>query len=154
MGNAKVIEVEPRSARAAIERDVDILARTIYGEARGELARGKEAVAAVIMNRLRRGRERQGYWWGDSVETVCTKPWQFSCWNSGDPNREKILAAGADSRVFQACLRVARRALAGKLADPTGGATHYHTRAVRPPWARAKTPSAEIGEHQFYNDIE
>ena len=36
---------------------VDILARTIYGEARGESVRGKEAVASVVMNRVNRARK-------------------------------------------------------------------------------------------------
>jgi spore germination cell wall hydrolase CwlJ-like protein len=36
------------------------------------------------------------------------------------------------------------------LPDPTGGATHYHARAVEPAWAKGKPPIAEIGEHLFY----
>ena len=36
-----------------IEHDIDILARTIYGEARGEKTAGKKAVACVIMNRYK-----------------------------------------------------------------------------------------------------
>lgn len=141
-------------ARQARARAIDILARTVYGEARGELVAGKEAVAAVIMNRVRRARARRGYWWGDTVEAVCTKPWQFSCWNEGDPNRPKLIAVGPDNRVFQSCIGVARRAVEGRLDDPTGGATHYHAEGIRPPWARGREPSAAIGRHRFYNDIE
>lgn len=33
-------------------KDVDVLARTIFGEARGETVSGMEAVASVVMNRL------------------------------------------------------------------------------------------------------
>lgn len=134
--------------------DIDVLARTIYGEARGELVRGKEAVAAVIMNRVRRARERGGYWWGDSVRRVCIKPWQFSCWNEGNPNRNKALSVEPSNRVFATCRRIARRAVAGTLIDPTDGATHYHAKHVNPPWARKRLPSAEIGGHYFYNDVE
>jgi len=82
------------------KREVDVLARTIYGEARGETVRGKEAVACVIMNRVRRAQERGGYWWGASVEKVCLKPWQFSCWNEHDPNREKIQQVERGGGVF------------------------------------------------------
>lgn len=135
-------------------RAVDILARTLYGEARGETVRGKEAVAAVVINRVRRARAAGGYWWGDSVAAVCLKRWQFSCWNEGDPNRKKIEAVTADNKVFASCLRIARRAVAGVLADPTGGATHYHTDVVRPPWARGRAPSAVIGAHLFYANVE
>ena len=116
--------------------------------------RGKEAVAAVVMNRVRRARQRGGYWWGATPVAVCRKPWQFSCWNATDPNRWKMLAAGSDDPVFKICLRIARRALAGTLKDPTGGATHYHAKNVLPPWARNRKPSAEIGGHIFYNDVE
>jgi len=138
-----------------IERDVDVLARTIYGEARGELVRGQEAVAAVVINRVRRARQRSGrYWWGSSIEEVCLKPWQFSCWNSNDTNRQKIETVTADNEIFQTCLRVARRAVSGVLKDPTCGATHYHVTGLQPAWSRRRAPSAEIGNHQFYNDVE
>ena len=140
---------------ASASDDVDILARTIYGEARGELVAGKVAVACVILNRVRRARARSGrYWWGATVRDVCLRAWQFSCWNVNDPNRAKIETVGPDNRNFQTCLRVARRAIAGTLRDTTHGATHYHNRAVNPPWARGRAPVSEIGGHLFYNNIE
>ncbi len=135
-------------------RAVDVLARTIYGEARGEAVRGKEAVAAVVMNRVRVSHQKGGYWWGDTVEAVCKKPWQFSCWNEGDVNLEKIRTVKPGHKVFDSCVRIARRALSGTLTDPTGGATHYHHMDASPPWSRARAPLAEIGRHLFYKDIE
>ena len=50
-----------------------------------------EAVAAVILNRVRIARERGGYWWGDTIIRVCQKPYQFSCWNKHDPNYGRLL---------------------------------------------------------------
>ncbi len=153
MNNFQTHQIDP--PRRQLERDVDVLARTIFGEARGELVRGQEAVAAVIINRVRRARDRNGrYWWGTTVETVCLRDWQFSCWNADDPNRRKIETVTPENRTFQTCLRVARRAVSGTLKDPTDGATHYHARGVRPPWSRRRAPCAEIGRHQFYNDVE
>ncbi|MBC8267610.1 MAG: cell wall hydrolase [Rhodospirillaceae bacterium] len=137
-----------------LDGEVELLARTLYGEARGETVRGKEAVACVIVNRVRRARERGGYWWGESLGQVCQKPWQFSCWNEGDPNLKKILAVTPENRVFQSCIRIARRAASGAIDDPTRGATHYHSKSVNPPWSRAKAPTAEIGNHLFYTNIE
>ncbi|TCS61682.1 cell wall hydrolase [Varunaivibrio sulfuroxidans] len=133
---------------------VDILARTLYGEARGESLAGKEAIAAVVINRVARAKTRGGYWWGDTIAEVCQKPWQFSCWNESDPNRRKILAVRSGNRIFDSCLRIARRAEAGLLRDETKGATHYHACNINPPWARGKAASVEIGRHLFYNDIE
>jgi N-acetylmuramoyl-L-alanine amidase len=151
------IQPDPESLEAPPKQGsaVDILARTLWGEARGEPVRGKEAVAAVVMNRIARARSRAGgYWWGNSVETVCLKPWQFSCWNDTDPNAAKLPRVTVTDRQFRICLRIARRAVGGVLDDPTGGATHYHRRGILPPWSRRLTPSAEIGHHLFYADVE
>jgi len=142
------------SQQTPMTEQADILARTLYGEARGETVRGKEAVAAVILNRVGRAREKRGYWWGNSIETVCRKPWQFSCWNAADPNREKVMGVAPSNKVFASCLRIARRAINGGLEDPTRGATHYHAKSANPAWARGRPPSAEIGNHLFYNNVE
>jgi len=98
-----------------------------------------------IIERYRHAKERRGVW---------ENHWQFSCWNDSDPNRGKIESVGRGNRNFQSCLRIARRALAGTLKDPTGGATHYHAKNTTPPWARDHTPTADIGNHRFYNNIE
>jgi N-acetylmuramoyl-L-alanine amidase len=135
--------------------DTEILARTIYGESRGEKIPGKEAVAAVIINRVNRAKKHGGrHWWGASIRDVCLKRWQFSCWNADDPNRVKLLEVQPYNRNFQSCLRIARRAVAGTLKDLTNGATHYHTKGLFPPWARGRMYAAEIGNHQFYINVE
>jgi len=135
--------------------DTEILARTIYGEARGEGIPGMEAVAAVIINRTLRAKRRGGtYWWGNTVGDVCTRRWQFSCWNTNDPNRNKLLSVTTQNRKYKTCTRIARRAIAGTLDDPTNGATHYHAAGIFPVWARGRMFSAEIGRHQFYNNVE
>ncbi len=46
------------------DRDIDVLARTIYGEARGESISGMEAVASVVLNRVAFSKRRRRYWWG------------------------------------------------------------------------------------------
>lgn len=131
------------------ERDltnpVDVLARTLYGEARGEGTHGMRAVACTIRNRANNPR-----WWGKDIVTVCLKPWQFSVWNQGDPNRAKILAATIRDRMFPEALEVARDTVAGRLPQLTNRSDHYHTKAVRPIWSRGKTPVATIGGHLFF----
>ncbi|MBI1206781.1 MAG: cell wall hydrolase [Azospirillum sp.] len=134
------------------EDAIETLARTLWGEARGEPVRGIEAVAAVVLNRVAVARRQGGFWWGNSIVEVCRKPWQFSCWNPDDVNRPKMLAVKTGEPMFDVCLRVARRAVAGLIADPTLGATHYHHRSVHPEWAKGRAPSAVIGVHLFYND--
>src|SRR5688572_17412765 len=76
------------------ESDVDAMARTLYGEARGEPEAGQIAVAWVIRNRVTtdlRG-DKKPDWWGEGVQGVCVNPSQFSCWRTDDPNRAKMLA--------------------------------------------------------------
>jgi spore germination cell wall hydrolase CwlJ-like protein len=130
------------------DKAIDLLARTLWGEARGEDMAGLEAVAAVIINRTKRG---PGYWWGSTIEEVCQSPFQFSCWNKSDPNRVQLLAVTVADPAFAKCLEVARRAVNGQLADTTSGATHYHTSMVNPAWKTR--PCAVIGNHLFYNDV-
>ena len=126
----------------------DILARTLYGEARGEPPMGKVAVASVILNRV-----AANSWYGGTVEEVCLKPFQFSTWNKNDPNLPKIKAVTESDPVFAECLFVAKYALAGLFEDPTNGATHYHASGVTPNWAEGKAPVIEIGRHAFYRGV-
>lgn len=125
----------------------DVLARTLWGEARNQGQDGMRAVAAVILNRA----AKPG-WWGHDVKSVCLKNRQFSAWNFDDPNRDKMLALTEADAAYRQCLEIADEALGGKLVDPTGGATHYHTKAVKPYWAKAETPCCTIGDHVFYKE--
>lgn len=136
------------------ELSLDVLARTLWGEARGEGAAGMEAVCAVILNRVKIAQGRGGYWWGKDIISVCQKPYQFSCWNRSDVNYQKLQAVTEKDIHYATAVRIARRAIAGVLADPTGGATHYHERSILPGWAEGQAQSATIGRHIFYRLIE
>lgn len=140
------------------KNDLDILARTLYGEARGEGTEGMEAVANVIMNRYRKPKWYTGYIVQNGkkvpdIAETCRKKSQFSCWNEKDVNRQKILSVAENCQIFQECLQVASRALSGELIDFTNGADFYHTRQIMPAWAKGHTPCYECGNHLFYNDV-
>lgn len=128
--------------------DIDILARTIYGEARGETYKGKKAVAHVIMNRT--SLERFKY--DMSIAATCLRAWQFSAWLPNDPNVEKMHLITLDTPLFRECYRAALEAM--DEADFTNGATHYHTKAIDPNWAQGKVPCWSEGSHLFYNDVD
>lgn len=131
-----------------MQRDIDIMARTIYGEARGESEQGQIAVGCVIMNRFKSKR----WYAGETIAETCLKARQFSCWNADDPNCAKIKQLGLTRLApYQ---ELAKRIINGVQADITDGATHYHTKAIMPLWARNKKPCAVIGEHMFYKDID
>lgn len=133
--------------------DLDIMARTLWGEARGEPLAGKVAIAHVINNRF-----KKPGWWSrnpdqiqdDTISAVCRDPYQFSCWNDNDPNKSKLLAVKDTDTAFRDCLLATAGVLSGNFYDPTNGANHYHTKSVAPKWAAGQTPVAYVGNHIFY----
>ena len=133
---------------------LDTLARTLWGEARGEGAAGMAAVAAVIRNRIDVSAAHDGrYWWGNDWMSVCRARAQFSCWNPGDPNRPKLLAVDDSDPAFRLARQVAADAIAGRIEDPTFGATSYKVASLAWPyaWGRFRQPLVTIGNHAFYN---
>lgn len=127
-------------------RDIETLARTLWGECRGETIVGQRAVAQVIINRSKDPR------WPDSIADVCLQPWQFSAWNENDPNREKLEKVGLNDIAFVDCLHVAIDAMSGS-PDLVKGANHYLTSALaksRPPkWFDPAKVTKTIGSHVF-----
>ena len=129
-------------------REIDALARTVFGEARGEPVEGQIAVAHVVRNRQADSR------YPASVAGVVKQPWQFSTWNENDHNRAVIERADEDTPGFLLAVEVAARVLRGDVADPTHGATHYHADWIAPPrWADPSKVTARIGRHVFYRGI-
>jgi len=143
------------------QRDLDTLARTLWGEARSERRAGMEAVAWVVMNRFARP-----CWWSrnrgdgiedDTIEAVCRDPWQFSCWNPKDPNLPKLLGVDQQDRHFRLALEVAAQAMSGQLPPPPQpGACHYKVSSR--PWPKdwgpeRPTPDYVVGHHSFYVGI-
>lgn len=119
------------------QRDLECMAEALYHEARGEGTRGQQAVAEVILNRVD---SRQ---FPSSVCGVINQPRQFSYTIGGTKpmrNKAAILRARA----------IAEAALAGAPRNLTGGATYFHTPAVRPAWSHRFQRTVQIGRHIFY----
>ena len=136
------------------EKDRDILARTLWGEARGEGVAGQIAVAWTIRNRVNDGKTKS--WWGEGYAGVCLKSWQFSCWNRNDPNYPYLSGAKQipAAQLAQA-LKAADLVMSGGVKDPTGGATHYYaTTMPKPPtWAKSAKETLRLGHHVFFKDV-
>lgn len=130
--------------------DENILALTMMGEARGSGLQGMQAVGNSIMNRV----VKQS-WYGKTPAEVCLKPWQYSCWNAGDPNRPYLEQITADNGQFAVALSIAQNLANGSLADLTDGATHYYAKTMQtvPKWAAGLVPCADIGGQYFFNDV-
>ena len=135
----------------------ELLARLIWGEARGEFIEGKMAVANVVMNRVKSGK----YGGKGGVKGVALKPWQFSCFNASDPNLGLMLGpfGGRDAPFFHQCLTVAKIVLGELCSDNTRGATHYFNPDVVPGgWPKSWDPKRmrflrKIGRHDFYKEF-
>lgn len=133
----------------ATAEDWDTLARTIFGEARGESFLGQVAVAWVIKNRA----DRAGWWGGPDIESVCRRHAQFSCWTPGDPNLPVIQAAQPSDPHFLTALGIAALVMQRHLSDPTNGATNYYAASIPPPaWSLNMVPLGQIGGHFFLRE--
>jgi N-acetylmuramoyl-L-alanine amidase len=135
--------------------EADIVAATIWAEARGDGVRGMAAVAAVIGNRRRNTPPRYGAGWVG----VCLRRWQFSCWNIYDDGRRDLnldlILNGPDGARWHQAQALAELIMADLLRDPTEGATHYHTPAVSPRWKDSPQMRflRQIGDHVFYYEV-
>lgn len=138
---------------ASQDAAIDTLARTIWGEAYSDTVRAKEAVAAVIVNRVARARDLFGAdWWGGTIVEACLGADQFQCWRRSALSRQELMQVRGNETVFIICRRIAARAVRGALIDPTHGATHYHRIGDLPWWQGEKIPTVVIGRKKFYRD--
>ena len=136
------------------DKDRDVLARTLWGEARGEGMDGMVATGWTIRNRVNDGKVRS--WWGEGYAGVCQKPYQFSCWNSNDPNYPYLSGAKQiPVAEFAKCQLAAQQVIEGAKPDPTGGATHYYSTSMpKPPrWVEGAKQTLRLGHHIFFKDV-
>ena len=134
-------EAHPEAMQAA--RDLDCLTDAVYYEARGEDKRGQQAVATVVLNRVKNP---------SFPKSVCGVVFQrasggcqfsFACDGSMHHGRRET-DAWDDAR------RIAARALSGYVLRDVGSATHFHTIDVAPEWGPKMLRVAQIGLHVFY----
>ncbi|MGB8813795.1 MAG: cell wall hydrolase [Paracoccaceae bacterium] len=120
----------------------ECLAKALYFEARGETVKGQFAVAEVILNRV----DSPSY-----PRSVCGVVHQ----SGGGGCQFSFVCDGYTDRVreqgaYVQSGKIARLMLDGAPRALTFGATHFHTRNVRPGWARRFPQTAAIGAHLFY----
>ncbi len=119
------------------------LTQAIYYEAANEALRGKQAVAQVVLNRMRHSAYPNsvcGVVYQGANARVC----QFSFTCDGALSRAPLERQWGESK------RVAEEALAGKQLASVGTATHYHADYVVPKWAYTLQKLEVIGTHIFY----
>lgn len=119
-----------------IQNALMCLALNIYHESRSESLEGQIAVAMVTMNRAS--------WDTASVCDVVYERKQFSWTHRLEDFTPKEPIAWERAR------QLAQRVIEGRHDDITDGATHFHTRAVRPAWRHSLKKLKTIGGHVFY----
>ncbi|WZL73559.1 spore cortex-lytic enzyme [Clostridiaceae bacterium 35-E11] len=114
--------------------EVELLAKAITGEARGEPYIGQVAVGAVVLNRTRHPS------FPNTIAGVIYQPGAFTAVSDGQINLP------AD----ESCRKAARDALNGW--DPTGGCRYYWNPATATSkWIWSRTVIKKIGKHWFGN---
>lgn len=124
-------------------RELDCLTQAVYYEARGEGQSGMEAVAQVVVNRVRHP---------DFPNTICGVVYQgvsrgrgcqFSFVCDGSMRRR------SEAELWDRSRSVAVRAIEGRLDSPVGTSTFFHATRIAPNW-RGLQRMATIGRHVFY----
>lgn len=119
-------------ASSSYQSDVEILARLIHGEARGEPYVGMVAVGAVVLNRVKSSS------FPNTIAGVVYQSGAFDAVRDGQIN----LTPSEQSR------RAARDALNGW--DPTGGCLYYYNPATATSsWIWSREVRLTIGDHSF-----
>ena len=132
------------AADASRARALHCLTQAVYYEAATEPREGQEAVAQVVLNRMKHP---------DFPKSVCgvvfegaerTTGCQFTFTCDGSLGRRPV--AGR----WDVAEQVAEAALDGHVASAVGAATHYHAAWMTPYWSASLAPVRRIGGHIFY----
>ncbi|WP_428865423.1 spore cortex-lytic enzyme [Clostridium sediminicola] len=118
--------------KSTSNQSVDLLARLINGEARGEPYEGQVAVGAVVLNRVADSR------FPSTIAGVIYQPGAFTAIADGQIN----------AKVVQSSVNAARDALNGW--DPSGGAVYYfNPNTATSAWIWSRPLIKIIGKHRF-----
>lgn len=120
------------TGKSISQEELELLARVIYAEARGEGIEGQVAVGAVVLNRLNDP---------EFPKTIKEVIFQRGAFSAVDDQQIHLLP---NEVAFQA----AQIALEGK--DPTGGALYYYNpRTAKDQWIKTRPVVKRIGNHTF-----
>lgn len=132
MGLSNLFSNSSTTTSGSSSSDVELLARVVSGEARGEKYEGKVAVAAVILNRV------DSSAFPNSVSGVVYQNGAFDAVSDGQVN-----ISPDDS-----CIKAAKDALNGW--DPSGNALYYYNpKTATNSWIKTRPIIVTIGNHVF-----
>lgn len=121
-----------RATPTYTDAEINLLARLINGEARGEPYTGQVAVGAVVLNRVKHPS------FPNTIAGVIYQPGAFTVVSNGQIN----------APLLASCVKAAKDAMNGW--DPTGGAIYYYNPVTATnQWIRSRPVVARIGRHVF-----
>lgn len=130
--SSKTSDSGPSGNKSTSNQNVDLLARIINGEARGEPYEGQVAVGAVVLNRVADSR------FPSTIAGVIYQPGAFTAIADGQIN----------AKLVQSSVNAARDALNGW--DPSGGAVYYfNPNTATSAWIWSRPLIKIIGKHRF-----
>ncbi len=133
-----------KASAASRAQALECLTSAIYYEAGQESDAGQQAVAQVVLNRVRHAAYPSSVcgvvFQGSTRVTGC----QFTFTCDGSMTHTPMASAWMRAR------KVAVAALAGSVYAPVGLATHYHANYVLPYWASSLVKTHIEGAHLFY----
>jgi hypothetical protein len=122
------------------------LADAVYFEARGEVIKGQQAVAQVVMNRV-----FSGYYPHDVCGVVYQNAGRHLACQFTFACEGKDLNKIDEPDMWEQAKHIAKDTLDGKIWLPeVGHATHYHAYWVHPSWVHEMTRLYRLGVHTFY----
>ena len=125
-------------------RDLECLTQAAYYEARGEGRDGMQAVAQVVLNRVRHPAFPKSVcgvvFQGAGRRIGCQ--FSFTCDGS--------MRGGVNRGAWDRARDVASKALSGAVYSSVGTATHFHTTGVSPGWRNSLIQVGQVGHHLFY----
>ncbi len=130
--------------------DKVLCALTIWREARGESQQARNGVFHVILNRAAQS-PKEG--WPSTVHAVCVQPWQFSCWNKGEP-ASVTWPLEKNKADWQAWEEIQQMIESPLLADPTNGGNFYHDDSISPPFKQWLGESATLEDLQAKHTVD
>lgn len=120
------------SSSTTSSNDLNLLARCVYAEARGEPYTGQVAIAAVVLNRVKSSS------FPNTISGVIYQPYAFTAVNDGQINLTPNSSA----------YKAAQDALNGW--DPTYGCLYYYNpKTATSSWIWSRKTVVTIGNHNF-----
>lgn len=140
----------------------NIIARTLYAEARNDGEKGMRAVASVIYNRANGNvadfvNVCKKYGWSEKYKR---NVYQFSCWGRMDPDEwspnkfkvklpKTVINGSADQKSWEIAMNITAEMLSNSFTPVIDANMYYNDKTANPSWGSELIKVKYIGSHKF-----